>query len=417
MWAVSGMPKRIAIVGTLDTKGPEVHYLKELIEARGFTTLLVDASIRGDSPVTPDYNRAQVSERAGVPYERLLTLRRDEMMRVMGEGAAAILADHYGKGDLHGALAVGGNQGTAIAGIAMRALPYGFPKLIVSTVASGNIRPYVGSKDIAMMFSVADVLGGPNSVTRAVLANAAGAITGMASMDTRLGSADGRPSLAITAFGNTNAAVVEARRRLEERGYEVIAFHASGACGTAMEDLIDAGTFAGVLDLTTHELVGEVFGDDIYTPVRPGRLTAATRAGIPLVVAPGGLDYFCFAGPDTIPERYRNRKIHYHNPYNTNVRTTVAELETIARVMAERLNSSTGPVTVLIPLRGWSENGRAGGPLHEPDTDAAFVRALKASLGGRVRFIEVDANINDPVFAARAAEALIEMMDGQRTTT
>lgn len=417
MWAVSGMPKRIAIVGTLDTKGPEVHYLKELIEARGFTTLLVDASIRGDSPVTPDYNRAQVSERAGVPYERLLTLRRDEMMRVMGEGAAAILADHYGKGDLHGALAVGGNQGTAIAGIAMRALPYGFPKLIVSTVASGNIRPYVGSKDIAMMFSVADVLGGPNSVTRAVLANAAGAITGMASMDTRLGSADGRPSLAITAFGNTNAAVVEARRRLEERGYEVIAFHASGACGTAMEDLIDAGTFAGVLDLTTHELVGEVFGDDIYTPVRPGRLTAATRAGIPLVVAPGGLDYFCFAGPDTIPERYRNRKIHYHNPYNTNVRTTVAELETIARVMAERLNSSTGPVTVLIPLRGWSENGRAGGPLHEPDTDAAFVRALKASLDGRVRFIEVDANINDPVFAARAAEALIEMMDGQRTTT
>lgn len=402
----------IAIIATIDTKEAEARFLQEFIAARGFKALVLDVSTYLPHSFQADYPREAISRLGGVEFTDLCRLRRDAMMETMGRGAAQVLQDLYRRGELKGVLGIGGNQGTAIAAIAMRSLPIGVPKVIVSTVASGNVRPYVQYKDITMFFSVADLLGGPNTVSRTILSHAAAAVMGMAWEGIPLTRGD-KPVISTTAFGNTNAAVTAARDLLEDKGYEVIAFHASGACGSAMEELIEEGWIQGVLDLTTHELIGEIFGDDIYTPMRP-RLEAAGEKGIPQVIAPGGLDYFCFGPADTIPAKYRGRPTHYHNPYNTNVRATAEELEQVGRVLAEKLNSARGPVAVLIPLRGWSENGRAGGPLHDPEADAALVKALEGNLSPHIRLIKLDAHINDPLFAAAAVDLLHGFMEGRR---
>ncbi|MBC7324283.1 MAG: Tm-1-like ATP-binding domain-containing protein, partial [Moorella sp. (in: Bacteria)] len=391
--------RSIAIIATVDTKEAETRFLQEFIAARGWQAPVLDVSTYLPHTFTPTYPREEICRLGGVEFRDLPFLRRDAMMQAMGQGAARVLLDLYARGELAGVLGIGGNQGTAIAAIAMRSLPIGLPKVIVSTVASGNIRPYIEYKDIIMMFSVADLLGGPNTVSRTILSNAAGAVMGMAAHGYPLQAGD-RPVIAATAFGNTNAAVTAAREILMEQGYEVIAFHASGACGSAMEELIEAGLIQGVLDLTTHELLAEVFAEagDIYTPMRP-RLEAAGKKGIPMVVSLGGLDYFCFGPAESIPPAYRDRPTHYHNPYNTNVRATKEELTRVGEVLAARLNAACGPVAVMVPMKGWSENGRAGGPLHDPQVDAALVEALEAHLDSKIKLMKLDANINDPVFA------------------
>ncbi|GFN21907.1 Tm-1-like ATP-binding domain-containing protein [Thermanaeromonas sp. C210] len=398
----------IAVIATVDTKEAETRFLRDFIRARGFAAPVLDVSTYLPHGLEAEYPRETISQLGGAAFADLGKLRRDAMMEAMGRGAARVLQDLYRRGELRGVLGIGGNQGTAIASIAMQGLPIGVPKVIVSTVASGNVRPYVKYKDIVMFFSVADLLGGPNTVSRTILSNAAAAVIGMARDGLPLERGQ-KSVIAVTAFGNTNAAVAAARELLEEKGYEVIAFHASGACGSAMEELIEEGWIQGVLDLTTHELIGEVFGDDIYTPLRP-RLEAAGKRGVPQVVAPGGLDYFCFGPPESIPPKYRGRPTHYHNPYNTNVRATAAELERVGRVMAAKLNGARGPVAVLIPLRGWSENGRAGGPLYDPEADAALMRALEENLEAGIGLVKVDAHINDPEFVDTAVRILDEMM-------
>ncbi|KYH33473.1 Tm-1-like ATP-binding domain-containing protein [Neomoorella mulderi] len=406
------MPRKaIAIIATVDTKEAETRFLQEFITSRGWQAPVLDVSTYLPHGFKAAYPREEICRLGGVEFKDLPALRRDAMMQTMGLGAARVLTGLYARGELAGVLGIGGNQGTAIAAIAMRALPIGLPKVIVSTVASGNIRPYIEYKDIIMMFSVADLLGGPNTVSRTILSNAAWAVMGMAAHGEPLQASD-RPVIATTAFGNTNEVVTAARDRLVELGYEVIAFHASGACGSAMEELIEAGLIQGVLDLTTHELIGEVFGEagDIYTPMRP-RLEAAGRRGIPQVISLGGLDYFCFGPAESIPPAYRGRPTHYHNPYNTNVRATKEELTRVGGVLAARLNAARGPVAVMVPLKGWSENGRAGGPLHDPEADAALVAALEANLEPRVKLMKLDANINDPVFAASAAAVMHQLME------
>ncbi len=398
----------IAIIVTADTKEAEARFLNEYIEAQGFSAPVIDVSTKHPHDYDVAYCREDVCKLGNVEYKDLCNLRRDNMMKTMGEGSAKILLDLYGKGELAGVLAVGGNQGTAIASIAMRALPIGVPKLIVSTVASGHVRPYVGYKDIIMMFSVSDILGGANTVSRTILTNAAGAVMGMAQYGQPLTKGD-KPVIATTAFGNTDAAVNQARVILEEKGYEVIAFHASGASGSAMEYLIEQGYVQGVLDITTHELLGEVFGDDIYTPLRP-RLEEAGKRGIPQVIVPGAIEYFCFGGPDTVPDKYLNRKTHYHNPYNTNIRVTKEEAEKTGEVMAQKLNKSIGPVVVLIPMKGFSENGREGNVLHEPETDEVFVKSLEQHLDSGIKIIKIPANINDKEFSEKAAQVMHELM-------
>jgi uncharacterized protein (UPF0261 family) len=400
--------KSIAIIVTADTKEAEARFLNEYIEAQGFDAPVLDVSTKHPHNLKAAYPREQVCSLGGIEFKDLHTLRRDNMMKTMGEGSAKILLDLYAKGELAGVLAVGGNQGTAIASIAMQSLPIGVPKLIVSTVASGQVRPYVQYKDIIMMFSVADILGGANTVSRTILTNAAGAVMGMSQYGVPL-TRGKKPVIATTAFGNTDAAVNQARVILEDQGYEVIAFHASGASGSAMEYLIEEGYIQGVMDITTHELIGEVFGDDIYTPLRP-RLEEAGKRGIPQVIVPGAIEYFCFGGPDTVPEKYLNRKTHYHNPYNTNIRATKEELAKTAEVMAEKLNQSNGPVVVLIPLKGFSENGREGNVLHEPDTDEVFIASLEKKLDPKIQLIKIDANINDKEFSEKAAEVMHNLM-------
>jgi uncharacterized protein (UPF0261 family) len=274
----------------------------------------------------------------------------------------------------------------------------------------------VGDADIAMLFSVGDLLGGPNSVTGPVLANAAAAVCGMAARRDE-GREPKRRTVGLTAFGNTHAAAEGAMARLRERGCHVVPFHASGACGSAMERLVDDGAIHGVADLTTHELLAELYPDDVYAPVRPGRLTAAGRSAVPQVVAPGGLDYFCFGPPETVPERLRGRPTHHHNPYNLNVRASAAELYRAGTELGARLSAARGPCAVLIPLRGWSEVGSPGGVLHDPTANEALVEALKAALRPDIPLLELDMTINEPAFAELAADTLADLLDAEEAPT
>jgi uncharacterized protein (UPF0261 family) len=395
-----------AVLATLDTKAPEAAFVAGLIRARGHRVRVVDVGVLEHCAIQPEVSKEQVMEAAGTNPAALMGIRRDQIMEAMGRGAATILRRFLEAGELDGVLAVGGNQGTAIAAIALEGLPIGLPKVIVSTVASGNIRPYIRHRDVAMIFSVADLLGGPNTITRTVLSNAAGALMGMAEMGIPMGRKTDNPVVAVTALGNTNPVVTRAFALLEGLGYEVVAFHASGACGSAMEELIDEGLIDGVLDLTTHELVGEVLGDDIYAPTQPGRLEAAGRKGIPQVVAPGGLEYFCFGPLETVPSKYLGRPIHHHNPYNMNVRATREEMVRLGLAIADKLNRARGPVTFLLPLKGWSIVGAPGGVLHDPEANQGFIDALKSRLDPKVRLVEMDTVINDPSVADRAVEIL-----------
>ncbi|MBO0848218.1 MAG: Tm-1-like ATP-binding domain-containing protein [Pseudonocardia sp.] len=402
----------VAVLATMDTKVGEARFLRDELAGHGLPARMVDTGLRRDCrSADGDVSSAEVARASGYELAHLREhTRRDRAMAAMADGARALLRGWRAEGLLLGVIAVGGNQGTAIATAAMRELPYGLPKVMVSTVACGNVRGYVEDSDITMMFSVGDLLGGPNEVTGPVLRRAAAALAGMAAVRDRPWPADpgsaGRP-VAATAFGNTHAAVTTAAARLEAAGCRTVAFHASGACGSAMERLIDEGVFAGVLDLTTHELLGELEPADIYAPVRPGRLTAAGRRSLPQVIAPGGLEYFCFGAEDTIPARLRGRAIHHHNPRNTNVRTSADELAAVAGLLAARANAARGPTVVLVPLRGWSEVGSPGGVLHDPVANAEFVRVLRARLDPSVEFHELDMTINDSRFGAAAADVLL----------
>ncbi len=405
------MQKSIALIVTVDTKEAEAHFLRDFIEERGFKAPVLDVSTRLSHKSSEVYPCNVVCEKGGATLEQLSRMRRDDMMQTMGEGSGRILLDLYSKGELGGVISVGGNQGTAIASIAMRMLPVGVPKLIISTVASGNVRPYVEYKDILMMFSVADFLGADNFISRTILTNGAGAVMGMAQYGQPL-TRSKRPVIATTAFGNTDPAVAHARRILESKGYEVVSFHASGAGGSALEYMVENGYISGVLDMTTHEVLAEVCGDgtDIYTPLRP-RLVEAGKKGIPQVVVPGAIEYFCFGAPDTIPERYRQNMTHYHNPYNTNVRASAEELVYTAKKFAEKLNASKGPVAVLLPLQGFSANGHITGTLYQPETDKLFIEELKKHLDPKIELAEYDNNINDAEVSTAAADKMIQLME------
>src|SRR5918997_791971 len=383
--------RSLAVLATLDTKAGEAAYLRDAIEKDGRAATVVDVGLGEASKGLADVTAQVVAFAAGTSVDELRAEgRRDKAMEAMGTGAGKLLLEEHQAGRLAGVVPVGGNQGTAIASFAMQALTIGPSKLIISTVASGDVRDYVADSDIVMMFSIGDLLGGPNPVTRRILDKGSAAGVGMARAEEASAVADETEAVSVTAFGNTHQAVV-----------------------TAMERLVEEGLIEGVLDLTTHELLGELFPEDIYTPVRPGRLTAAGRGGIPQVIAPGGLEYFCFGAPETIPSRLRDRATHYHNPYNTNVRANREELWRVGELMAERLNASHGSVSVLIPTLGWSEVGSPGGILHDPDANLGLVEALRERLDPAISLREVDAAINDDDFARLAAETLLELMDAQ----
>ena len=378
--------KNIAILGTLDTKGREVAYMREFFEAHGYSTTIIDVGPLGPPGIQADIASGEVARQGGVNLSGLVqTGKRDRIMEGMGKGAMELLSRLYGKGRIDGVIGIGGNQGSAIASMAMKALPFGFPKYLVSTVASGNIRPYVGCKDIGVVFSVGDFLGGPNPVTRSVLANAVSAVIGMVEHGFKGNLKAGDRTIGVTALGNTEPAVNQAVNLLHDKGFQVIPFHASGAGGSAMEELIEEEIIHGVLDLTPHELTEEVVGAGAYQPVKSGRLKAAGTKGIPQVVSTGGMEYLCFGPKESIPPRFRNRKIYMHNPYNANVKASRKEMAQVGKIMAERLNQARGPTAVMIPLRGWSIYGAKGGPLHDAAGYKVFLEALKNHLKNRYR--------------------------------
>ena len=407
----------VAVLATLDTKGEEAAWLRRSLAERGLPVRVVDVGILGEPsvPLEPDdVPRQEVARRAGLGLSEVARLRRDEAMAAMGRGAASVLAQWHREGHLLGAVGIGGNQGTAVAAMAMRELPIGTPRVLVSTVASGNLRPYLGFADIAVLFSVGDLLGGPNPLTRAVLARAAAMLAGMVEQGSlQPARAAGKGLVALSALGNTHPAAERIVAGLRQLGWEVVPFHASGAGGSAMEQLMRQGWFRAVVDLTPHELVGEVFPEDIYAPVVPGRLAVAGELGLPQVVAPGGLDYLIFGTPDSVPPRFRDRPTHYHNPYNTNVQASPEEMALLGEEVARRLSRARGPVAFVDPLKGWSRIGSPGGPVHNPAGLQAFREAFWARVDrNRVRYRAVDCTINDPEFAEAVMETFRELVAG-----
>ena len=400
----------IGLVSTLDTKGREIAFLKTCLEERGRSTVVVDVGLFDPQGIAPDISRHEVAAASGTDVESLLRQPRGEVMAGMGRGAGEVLRRLHAEGRLDGALGLGGNQGTSVVCAGMRQLPLGLPKLVVSTVASGNMRPYIGASDIAMLFSVADLLGGPNPVVESVLRNAAAAMAGMTAGPPPSALPDAAPLVAISALGNTHQAVTRAMEILRAAGLEAAAFHASGACGSAMERLIRAGRVAAVLELTPHELTEEVVGEGWYQPVEGGRLRAAGEMGIPQVVAPGGMEYLCFGPRESVPPRLRRRAIVDHNPLNVNVRTSRREMAAVGRALADRLNQSKGPAAVVLPLKGWSIYGAPGGPLHDAAADAAFVRQLTRALRRDIPVHRLPLHINDAGVAEFCCGLLKEML-------
>jgi uncharacterized protein (UPF0261 family) len=403
------MTKTVALLGTLDSKGVEYAFLKARIEALGAKTLVIDAGVLGAPPFRPDISAAEVAKAGGSDLETLVARRdRGEAMVVMSRGAAALAVRLVAEGRIDGIVAMGGGGGTSIAAAAMQALPVGFPKLIVSTLASGDVGPIVGVKDIVVMPSIVDIAG-INHLSSQILANAAGAIVGMAGVE-RPRQVEEKPLVAATMFGVTTPCVTRARAVLEEAGYEVLVFHATGTGGRTMEELIRAGFIVGVLDITTTELADELAGGILSAG--PHRLEAAGEKGIPQVVSAGALDMVNFGAPDTVPARYAGRTFYRHNPLVTLMRTTPEENAALGATIAQKLNRATGPTVFMIPKQGVSSIDMEGKPFHDPAADAALFDALKQNLVGNVRLVELDTDINDEAFATEAARLLIETIEG-----
>ncbi len=393
------------MVGTLDTKGEEILFLKQLLSALGLEVLVIDAGVLGAPACKPDVSREEIAASAGVRIEELALERdRGQAIGAMERGLGAWFRARRDR--IGGVLAIGGSAGTVIATAGMRELPIGVPKLMVSTLASGDTRPYVGTSDLAMLFPVGDFTG-LNRLTRRILMNAANAMAGMCSLPLPA-AADGdeRPALGATMFGVTTPCVNRARELLEAGRFEVLVFHATGSGGQAMERLIRDGFIQGVLDVTTTELADELVGGVLTAG--PHRLEAAGELGIPQVISVGALDMVNFGPPETVPAEFGGRRFYRHNPAVTLMRTTVEENARLGRILAEKANAARGPVCILLPLRGVSAIDAEGQPFRDPDANAALFDAIRRH--AKVKVIEMDAHINDPEFAARAAEELFGML-------
>ncbi|ELZ24390.1 hypothetical protein C477_01190 [Haloterrigena salina JCM 13891] len=399
----------VVIIGTLDTKAEEIGFARDVLEDQGIGVHVVDAGVMGEPgpEVDPETTASEVADAAGTTLEHLREeADRGEAMEAMGEGAAEIARRLHDEGVVDGILGLGGSGNTSIATAAMRALPVGVPKVMVSTMASGDTEPYVGARDVTMMYSVADIEG-VNQLSRRIISNAALAMVGMVTNDPDVDT-DERPTIAVTMFGVTTPCVQAARERLEELGYEVIVFHATGTGGRAMESLVEEGVVDGVLDVTTTEWADELVGGVLSAG--PDRLEAAGDAGIPQVVSTGALDMVNFGPRDSVPEEFEGRQFHVHNPQVTLMRTTPEENAELGAIIAEKLNDATGPTALVLSLEGVSAIDIAGEDFHDPEADEALFDALRSSLDEDVELLEVETDINDEDFAETLAETLDEYM-------
>ncbi|MET0353656.1 MULTISPECIES: Tm-1-like ATP-binding domain-containing protein [Plantibacter] len=415
----------VALVGTLDTKGAEYRWVAGRLGELGADVVVVDAGTREphgyDAAV--DHPNHEVAAAGGTDLDTLLAADdRGAAVSAMAEGAATVIGRLHATGRVDAVLALGGSGGSAIAARVFRELPIGAPKLLVSTMASGDVAPYVGANDVTLMYSVVDIAG-INQISRAVLGNAVAAIAGMAAAAQARGPASSaertdRPLVGASMFGVTTPAVDVARERLDELGYEVLVFHATGSGGRALESLARSGMLAGVLDLTTTELADDLVGGVLTAG--PDRLTAAGAAGVPQLVSLGALDMVNFGPRDTVPERFADRDFFVHNATVTLMRTTVDENRELGERIGAKLSGAEAPTVLLIPRGGVSALDAEGLPFRDAEADAALIEAVLAGVqGSAVTVVDRPEHLNDPVFARLAADALHAVIerDGDRNRT
>ncbi len=400
----------VLLVGTLDTKGVEFQFVRDLLNQAGVDTVVIDAGVMGPPYFAPDVPRERVFAAAGISLEETQRAAdRGRAIEAAARGAAAC-AQLY-SGSVTGILGLGGSAGTTIGTAVMRSFPFGVPKLMVSTLASGQVRPYVGVRDIIMMNSVVDI-SGLNRISRTVLTNAANAMLGMIKGSTQQSApaihTSEKQLISATMFGVTTPCVEAARKILEAQKYEVLVFHATGTGGLTMESFIRDGLIRGVLDLTTTELADELVGG-ILSAGRD-RLTAAGLHGVPQVISLGAVDMVNFGPPETVPEKFRGRRFYQHNPTVTLMRTTPEENDELGKEIAHKASAARGPTAVLVPLKGVSALDAEGKPFWWPEADTALFQSLRNWMSPQVRLIELDLHINDPAFALTAVETLLEMM-------
>lgn len=400
--------KTIAIIGTFDTKGAEFDFIRNLVRERGLNTLCIHTGAF-EPLFTPDVSNAEVAAAVSVSIEEICEKKdRAFATDVMSRGAEKLVPELFRQGRFDGIISVGGSGGTSMATPAMRALPVGVPKVMVSTMASGNVAQYVGTSDIVMFPSVVDVEG-LNAISMEIFSNAVNAVVGMVKNKKPIEHAN-KPLIAATMFGVTTPCIKTAKSYLEEQGYEVLVFHATGTGGKTMEALVNGGFIKGVLDITTTEWCDELFGGVLSAG--PHRLEAAGKCGVPQVVSVGALDMVNFGPIDTVPEKYRGRNLYKHNPTVTLMRTTVEENVKLGEVIAEKLNSAQSPTVLMLPLRGVSAIDGDGQPFDGPAEDKVLFDTLRRNIGKNVELIEVDANINDDEFSLAAAKKLVSLIKG-----
>jgi len=402
---------RIAVIGTLDTKGPEIAYVRDGIRALGAEALVIDSGILGEAAgCVADVPRAQVAREGGHDLESIRAAgSRGAAVERMLEGVRAVVTRLWREGELNGVLTLGGAEGALLGAAAMQALPLGVPKVLVTPSASGRrpFGPFVGESDVLVMHSVVDILG-LNPISRAVFDNAVAAVVGMAVTAGRPVAGLGGKTVGITMLGHTTPAVMRILETLRGAGHEPVVFHANGVGGPAMEKLVAAGALAGVIDYTLSELANTV-RDGLHA-TGPTRLTVAGEHGVPQVVVPGCVDFFNQGAPSSLPPEYARRKRYYHNPVATLVRLEADEMAELGTMIAERLNGATAPVSVMVPTRGFSLADVEGGDLWDPDADAAFVDALEAALGDEIAFERIDTHVNDPAFADLVAARYLALI-------
>ncbi len=397
--------KTIAVLGTLDSKGEEHNFVANLIREKRHTPLLIDVGTGTEPTIRPDISRHEVAEAGGIDLEALMARKdRGECVVAMSEAAPNLMAKLAAEGRIDGVISLGGGGGTALGTGAMRGLPIGFPKVMVSTLASGNTAHYVGSKDICMIPSIVDVAG-LNRISKTIFTRAAGAICGMVESEVEEDTTE-RPLIAASMFGNTTECVDASRKILEEAGYEVLVFHATGTGGKTMETLIADGLIKGVLDITTTEWADELCGGTLTAG--SSRLDAAGKAGVPAIVTPGCLDMVNFGARETVPEKYEGRNFYIHNPQVTLMRTTPEECVQLGKILAEKINGYTGPVSVLLPTKSISIISAQGQSFYDPKADQALFDAIKSNLSKTIELIEVEAEINAPEFSKACAETLLK---------
>jgi len=390
----------VLLIATLDTKGTEAAFVRDQLRAAGLEVLVADAGSRGEPAFAPEIDRQTLFREGGTALAEVAH-ERGQAVAAAARGAAALAR----RLQPQGVIGLGGSAGTTIATAAMRELPVGVPKIMVSTLASGQVRPYVGVRDICMIHSVVDIAG-LNRISRRILSNAAQALIGMLQAPPLPPS--NRPVVGATMFGVTTPCVDACRAAMEAAGYEVLVFHATGTGGQTLEGLIHDGELAGVLDVTTTELADELVGGVLSAG--PDRLTAASQRGLPQVISVGALDMVNFGPRDTVPEKFAQRRFHIHNPTVTLMRTTPEENDALGQQIAYRASASRGPVALFLPLRGLSALDVPDGPFWWPEADQALFASIRLWTGPNVKLVEMDCHLNDPAFAAAMVAELQAMM-------